>query len=188
MGTSPALMNFLIETTDLASVASQNSPENYEELVNQLYNRIHEYCYQQDPSDSAVVGLHCRIFQLGVLIYFHRAIFNSVPLVMATYVNELLGKVKSYQNLGGGYVAAWPVFVAAAEVYKQEHMALVHEWLDEGDRMGVANRRDIRALIQSIWDRRMAIYEQGHTEQSLGEIIVDWREITRQRNPNILIV
>ncbi|RFU32814.1 hypothetical protein B7463_g3490, partial [Scytalidium lignicola] len=187
-GASSGLLNCIMEITRLASDCSQMSSEDHRGAINQLYQRVKECSHPQEYSDKHIVKLHHRIFQLGAIIYFHRAIFNSPPRTIVPYIDELLRKVKDYQQLGVGYVTLWPVFVAAVEVYKQEHKVLVREWLHECDKMGAASRKDIRELIEAVWERRASIYERVSVEEEQGEIVLDWREVMKERQLDILLV
>jgi len=96
--------------------------------------------------------------------------------------------VKEYQQLGGGYVTLWPVFITAVEVYLPQHKLLVREWLNECETMGAASRKDIRELIEAVWRKRLEIRQHMGGEMEQGEIVVEWRGVMWEKQLDILLV
>lgn len=188
-GASPALMSCIIETTQLSSLISQRGGlSTHQTAISQLYQRLQACSYPKDSPGQYLVRLHHRIFQLGAIVYFHRSIWDSRPNALIPYIEELLQAVKEYQQLGGGYVTLWPVFITAVEVYLPQHKLLVREWLNECETMGAASRKDIRELIEAVWRKRLEIRQHMGGEMEQGEIVVEWRGVMWEKQLDILLV
>lgn len=65
--------------------------------------------------------------------------------------------MKRFRELSVGYVTLWPVFMAAVKAYQVEHQIAFREWLDDNDKKGAANRKNIWALIETVWSMRVSI-------------------------------
>jgi hypothetical protein len=187
-GANPALISCIIETTQLAAKVSQDGIDAHLEASQHLHQRL-EGCYSpQTYSNETLVRLHHRIFQIGAIIYFQRSVFHSLPLALNPYLDELLRLVKLYRELGSGYVTLWPVFIAAVEAYQETHQAGFRQWLDDCDKMGAASRKDIRDVVEGVWQKRASIAAEMSDPIDMGETRVDWREVMSERGLDILLV
>ena len=62
-------------------------------------------------------------------------------------------EVMQYQELGGGYITLWPIFIASVEAYREDHKMMVRKWLDVAEKIGSASRKDVRKVIESVWEK-----------------------------------
>lgn len=186
VGATPDLLQCIIDTTQLAFQISQDGIGSYREASNTLYQRLQTCSATQDSRKEGQVQLHRRIFQLGAIIYFHRSIFGSLPRDLVMSINELLWHLKRYRELGGGHVTLWPVFMAAVEGYQADHQAAFRQWLDDNNKMGAASRRDIRSLIEAVWNKRARIGETTGVDE--GHVTVDWSDVACEMGLDILLV
>ena len=186
-GATSELMWCIDETTRLASKIYQDGLRLHQQVVDEHYHRLLA-CSLPDSQGDLILQLHHQIFQLGAIIYFHRSVLDSPPHALAAFLDELLEHVKTYRGCGGGYVTVWPVFMAAVEAYQERHLEGFREWLSDCDKMGVANRKDIREVIESVWQRRQLIWQERGASTSLGNLTIDWRRVMGERGFEVLLV
>lgn len=186
-GATRALMSCISETTKLASDICYDGLQLHQEAIKSLHQRILA-CSVHTFQGQHILQLHHRIFQLGVIVYFHRSVLNSLPHNLLDLLEELLTHVKTYRDHMGGYVTLWPIFIAAVEAYKEHHQEGFREWLDNCDQMGAANRKDIRDVIENVWRKRLTMWQHRGAHMELGSITVDWREVMQERGCEVLLV
>ena len=167
-----------------STLSSPTFPVNsLNQTINNLLHRI-ENCVLE-PTDP-VVRAHHRIFLLGTLIYAHRRLLNPPPFALFPYLASLLDCVALYPTIGGGQIALWPVFMAAVEAYKEEHKDQVRKWMDRADLVGVPSRKDVRMLIEEIWNVREQTAENEGREEC--EIVIDWNSVMNRLGLDILLI
>ncbi|CZR60976.1 uncharacterized protein PAC_10872 [Phialocephala subalpina] len=188
-GADGILMNHLHDVNMLESRLrhGDGKVQQYREDVAGLYQRIQSYGLEASSSNQ-LVRLHHEIFRTGVLVHFHRRILNSLPHTLVPLLDNLLSSVEEYERLKGGYVTLWPVFIGAAEVFEEHQKLRVRAWLDTVDLMGAANRRDVRTVIEAVWNERSCQRNLLGRRVAEGEVIVDWREVMRDMGVEILLV
>ena len=147
------------------------------------YQQI-QNCHLQPTPNDTLVQLHHEIFKIGVLIHFHRRILNSPPHTLIPHLDVLFHSVATYQQLGGGYITLWPVFIGAAEVYLEEHKRSVRRWMNEAEMMGARSRGDVRELVEAVWQKRREI--AGDAGE--GDVVVDWRTVMSGMGMDVLLV
>lgn len=189
VGATSALMSCIVETTRLAREVFHDGLQSHEGAIKTLYQRL-LLCSLHYSQGDQNLQLHHRIFQLGAIVYFHRSVLNSLPHTLVAFLDELLRHVKTYRDSGTGYVTLWPVFITAIEAYEERHLVGFQEWLDDCDKMGVANRKDVREVIENVWQKRLIIWQHkdANRELPIGSIIVDWREVMAESGLEVLLV
>lgn len=85
-----------------------------------------------------------------------------------------------------GDFSLWPAFVAAVEAYTEEDMASAREWLERSVHFGLGNRFPVKRIIEEVWRRREDLHLQSTIEKGL--IIIDWRDVVRDLEVDILLV
>lgn len=188
-GADGILMNHLHDVNTLESKLRyrDSTVQQYREEIASLYRRIQNYRLEAS-SRNQVVRLHCEIFRTGILIHFHRRILKSPPYTLIQLLDNLLNSVEEYERLRGGYVTLWPVFIGAAEVFNEDQKRRVRAWLDTAELMGAANRRDIRIVIEAVWQERSLQRALFGGVVDEGEVVVDWREVMRSMGVEILLI
>ncbi|KUJ20681.1 uncharacterized protein LY89DRAFT_451784 [Mollisia scopiformis] len=186
-GAGPRLMRCIHDTTSLESKLWFKEPlvEKHETTIKELHRRIQQ-CQPEDPETNVLAKLHHEIFKIGALIHFHRRILNFHPRALLPYVTLMLDAIEQYLTLNGGYIALWPVFIGAVEVFEESHKSRVRTWLSRADLMGAANRKDVRLVIEAVWRERSRL--SCVDEKTEGETVVDWREVIRDLGIEILLV
>jgi hypothetical protein len=86
-------------------------------------------------------------------------------------IEKLLGDVGRYRCVGFGYVALWPVFMGAVEVYKVEPKRWVRARMDGDAMMGARNRGVVREVVEGMWRRRGEMSGGGGGEQCVKGIL-----------------
>ena len=186
-GATSALLSCIVDTTQLASKTWQDDLQLRQEAVDALYRRL-LLCSSQNSQDDPILQLHHQIFQIGAIVYFHRSVLNSPPHALVPFLDELLADVRAYRERGGGYVTLWPVFIAAVEAYEERHQEGFQDWLHDCDRMGAANRKDVREVIESVWRKRLVMWREMGTRMELGGIVVSWTEVMYESGLEVLLV
>ncbi|KAF8867366.1 hypothetical protein BDZ45DRAFT_795082 [Acephala macrosclerotiorum] len=188
-GADGILMNHLHDINALESRLRHRDGgvQQYQEEIADLYQRIQNYKLEASLPNQ-LVRLQYEIFRTGVLIHFHRRILSLKPYTLVPVLNDLLNSVEEYQRLKGGFVTLWPVFIGAAEVFEEDQKRRVRLWLDNADLMGAANRRDIRMIIETVWQERSRQRDFIGEGADEGEVMVDWREIMRNMGVEILLI
>lgn len=151
--------------------------------IKSLISRI-ENCVLE--TSDPVVGTHQKIFLLGTVIFAHRQLLNPPPFALFSHLSSLLDCVALFPTLGGGHIALWPVFMAAVEVYLPYHKNQVREWMDRADQIGVANRNDVRKLIEKVWATRKQIAKDEGAEEC--EIVLDWNVVMNDLGMDVLLI
>ena len=155
----------------------------WDSTIKSLISRI-ENCVIE--TSDPVVGTHQKIFLLGTVIFAHRQLLNPPPFALFSHLSSLLDCVALFPTLGGGHIALWPVFMAAVEVYLPEHKNQVRQWMDRADLIGVANRNDVRKLIENVWARRKQIADDEGADEC--EIALDWSTVMNDLGLDVLLV
>ncbi|TAQ84022.1 hypothetical protein B7494_g7656 [Chlorociboria aeruginascens] len=187
IGTTPELMACISDTASLAAVLIDLDFESRQNRVNTLFQRL-QSCYVSPTSGKAPTVLHFHIYKTGALIYFHRRIFNSTPKMLLPLISDFFVSLAEYRRLDEGRMTLWPIFVAAVEVYMDSHKLDVQVWLDSAEIMGAASRREVRRLIMAVWEIRQkrSVDSGGCLDE--GEIVVDWREVMKDKTWDVLLI
>lgn len=130
--------------------------------------------------------LHRRIFHNAAIIYLHRTIFDSKPLVLEEYVDRVLDDTIEFLNHHGGSVAPWPVFMAAVDAYTPSAQQKVSRWLEYSCGLGIQNRFAFKQIIEYVWaerENRSISYEMKP-----HQIIVDWKQIQKKLGIDVLLL
>lgn len=130
--------------------------------------------------------LHRRIFRNATIIYLHRTIFNSTPLVLEEYVNNVLDDTIAFLDLHGGSVSPWPVFMAAVEAYTTSAREKTSRWLDYSCGLGIQNRFAVKQIIEDVWAEREI--QAKSFEMNPNQIIVDWKQSQKRLGIDVLLL
>ena len=173
---------------------------------------------ESQPNEATVVAIlpqylaaiHNHIFSLGLLICLRRRTINPRPRQLLPYTTALFSAVALFMALSSGssksrYSVAGPtirpIFYAAVELFRLEDQHLVRAvWLDRIESTAIGNRTAIRAMIEKICEirrQRAELSTQGHEctpesarsdSEATGDIIIDWKSITKVFNEEFLLV
>ncbi|KEF60757.1 uncharacterized protein A1O9_02318 [Exophiala aquamarina CBS 119918] len=130
--------------------------------------------------------LHRRIFRNATIIYLHRTIFNSHPLMLEDYVDRVLDDTIAFLDHHGGSVAPWPVFMAAIDAYKGSAQTKVSRWLEYSCALGIHNRYAFKQIIEDVWAERENRASLSKIEPH--QIIVDWKQIQKKLGIDVLLL
>jgi len=86
--------------------------------------------------------------------------------------------------MGGRYITLWPVFIAAVEVYLEEHKWSARAWMDRADMMGVRSRGDVRELVEAVWSKR----KEEARDNGEGDMVVNWRAVMGKMGIDVLLL
>jgi len=154
-------------------------------MIDNLYQRLQNSQAPSTPNELMI--LHVKIFKTGTMIYFHRQILNATPKTLLPWTSDLLHSLAEYRKLGGGWVTLWPVFLEAVEVYQDSQKAAVRECLDSTEMMDARGRREVRKLVEAVWQRSVRREQLGNWFDE-GDIVVDWRHVMRDKGWDILLI
>ena len=208
VGASPGVLACLDRSVRLIADTALSTAEKHQhvaELTGQLASFTK--CLPLPPSpliptSHMIFDLHNHIFALGILIYLQRHTVNPPPHLLVAYTSSLFQAVHAFSQLSAQRsqrsdsnvsvsVTIWPVFIAAVECYRPEDLSLVTaSWLNGLEGSGIGNRRDIRRVVEGVWAeraKRLAL-QKVDEEISLGDVVVDWREVMESMNLDILLV
>ncbi|KAF4462713.1 hypothetical protein FALBO_10473 [Fusarium albosuccineum] len=129
---------------------------------------------------------HSRVVRNGMLIYLYRTLGNHSPSEVARYVSAVLEGVEHYRQAGGRNLTVWPVFQAAVEACTEADQAKARAWLADSLRLGIGNRYHIKKIVEQTWERRRLMADTLGLD--VGDVVLDWREIRREANLDILLV
>ncbi|KAI1610221.1 fungal-specific transcription factor domain-containing protein [Exophiala viscosa] len=138
------------------------------------------------PRARLLVKLHLQLFNKGVLIYLLRMVLRHPPAAVADYVGEVLTDAIVFLDMNGGEPSIWPVFVAAVEAYTPESQALADHFFDESKTRGTGTREEMRSVIRQVWADRERL--SAERQCSVGGIAIDWREVTKKMDVDILLL
>jgi hypothetical protein len=189
-GADQSLMRCIHDITSLESrlrTVGQHQDKRCREDTDELYQRI-EHCQLSSSETNVLIKLHHDIFKKGVLIHFLRRILNILPVTLIPYLESLLDAIEQYQELKGGCITLWPVFVGAVEVFEERQKGRVRSWLDTAEMVGAANRKDVRMVIEEVWKARSRLKGCLGEAVVVGDVRVDWREVMGEMGVDLLLV
>lgn len=127
-----------------------------------------------------------KAFILGCYIYFYRVIFNLPPQRLTSRVASAFQHVASFSDCNTGNFSLWPAFIAAVEAYTTTDITLAQKWLDHTLSFGLGSRLLVKRVVEEVWHRRRIIADATNVDQGL--VPVDWREVMRDLNIDVLLV
>jgi hypothetical protein len=136
--------------------------------------------------NSKMALYHLNAFIAATYIYLYQALFDVPPSHVRRYVEEVFHNIQAFFALGNGNFSLWPAFIAAAASCEPDDVAAAKEWLRSASNFGIGNRVKVQAAIEEIWRLREVI--SGQTNQDLGSIIVDWRDVMQKLGLDIPLV
>ncbi|KAJ3531351.1 hypothetical protein NM208_g8913 [Fusarium decemcellulare] len=129
---------------------------------------------------------HSRVVRNGMLIYLYRTLGNYSPSEVAWHVSAVFEGVEHYRQAGGRNLTVWPVFQAAVEACTEADQAKARAWLADSLRLGIGNRYHIKKIVEQTWARRRLVADTLGLD--MGDVVLDWREIRREANLDVLLV
>lgn len=167
-----------------------------EDIIRQLETPLDDdvevYIQQQKRNNAQVVPqarrqvkLHLQLFNGAVIIYLFCTVLQYPPSAVASYVSDVLTNVMAFVELHNSNVSIWPVFIAAAEAYTPESLALARRCNSFSGKFA-GNRKDIGLLLCEVWAERERLATVRHCD--LGEVSVKWRDVMKRLNLDILFL
>lgn len=129
---------------------------------------------------------HVRAFKVATVIYYHQKLDNGTPEQQAPYVSEVLRSLFTFVELCGGIYTLWPAFIAGVELYKETDQEAFLPLFDNVASIGMHNRSKAKEVITKVWHIRSSTARD--TGQSQGTIWVDWRQVMRDLEIDVLLV
>lgn len=193
LGTSSSVMETI---ADINTAAKQLEQDNEEDANTTISLRLHRTLlrYQRealemlDPGD--VKGnpqyLHLQAFQAATVIHYYQVCDEVTPRQLSRFVSAVLTCVTAFFQICGGSFTLWPVFVAAAEAYKDEDQIKFMTLLENVSSIGMRDLSNYTILLRQIWTVRglRAIVKN----QEIAETRVNWREVMRELEMDVLIL
>jgi len=139
-----------------------------------------------DTIHSALSKYQLNSFISATYIYLYRVIFDLPPMKLTQWVDSTLHDVIAFHSESDGNFSIWPAFIAAAEAYTDENMALVRRWLDQTTMFGIGSRKSVRKVVKEVWRRREVASQALGIDKGL--ISVDWREVMVDLGLEILLI
>ena len=155
-----------------------------------------------NPGNDAIVftpnGLECissqrdvpyhqlRAFISATYIYFYRIIFDMPPCALTAYVSSTFEHVASFSGKYAGNFSLWPAFIAATEASTDNDMHLARDWLQDALSFGLGSRVHVQTVLEELWHRRECIAQELGVDK--GSVSVDWREIMRDLQVDVLLI
>lgn len=136
--------------------------------------------------ESSEAQAQTNAFVQATYIYLYRTFLDVPPRSVQTYVSKTLREVSTFFSSSKGNFSIWPAFIAAAEAYTEEDMAIAINWLNWMTNFGLGNRESLKAVLEEIWRRRDACSQQSGLDR--GMIIIDWRKVMHELNCDVLII
>ncbi|KIV87118.1 hypothetical protein PV11_02686 [Exophiala sideris] len=127
-----------------------------------------------------------RAFILATNIYFYRVIFDLPPCSLTAYVSSTFEHVASFSGKYAGNFSLWPAFIAATEAYTEIDMHLARDWLEHALSFGLGSRVHVQTVLEELWHRRECISQELGVDK--GSVSVDWRQIMRDLQVDVLLV
>lgn len=203
MGASVSVMECISEINRLSKI--RNSQEKYStakpialclvRMLSASSNLAKGTLSDDEMDDTAAIATdalrkeheaHIRAFKTATLIYYYQTCDEVIPRDMAPYVAEVLESLATYRACRGGNPTLWPAFVAGAEVYTARGKSMVTELFESTFKMGMMNRVKMLALLKRVWQIRDSTALT--TGQNPDAIRVDWREVMRDMDIDILLL
>jgi hypothetical protein len=139
-----------------------------------------------DSSETRAMRLHLRAFKSATTIYYHRSLENLAPRKLVSYVFDVLDCLSKFVEICGGNYTLWPAFIASVEVFDEEVKHRFRALFATTSRMGMRNRTKVLDIVERVWEIRAQ--QATETGQQLGDTSVDWREVKRGLQMDVLII
>lgn len=130
--------------------------------------------------------LHLRAFEVATVIYHHQIFETSTPEQLAPYVHAVLYYITRFLEICGGNYTLWPVVIAGVEAYNDHEMKLFSTLFENAQSVGMRNRFKAKQLMEEVWAVRSSIATE--TGQNPGNVRVNWRQVMRQLDIDVLLV
>lgn len=141
---------------------------------------------QPSPEVHDLARYQLNAFIYATYIYLYRSLAEAPPKRVAAYVSMTFREISAFYAQSSGNFSLWPAFIAAVEAYTEEDMASAREWLERSVHFGLGNRLPVKRIIEEVWQRREDLHLENTIEKGL--IIVDWRDVVRDLDVDILLV
>jgi hypothetical protein len=162
------------------------------QLQTPLKDEVEIYMKQQEPNNLMVlprtrqlVNLHLHIFNGAVMIYLLCMVLQYPPSAVASHVSEVLINTMAFVDMHGNNVSIWPVFIAMVEAYTSESLELANQYLISCDAFG-GNRKDMARVVRQVWADREELATIRQCD--LGEVCVNWRDVMKRLDLDILLL
>lgn len=208
LGGTPHMLKAIYQTRLLEAQINARDAEGLPELDDDMYSRVGQilqllYVPLHDKLETYVshrelngitvlprlrtlARIHLGLFNNAVMIYLFCLVLRCPPSTMAEEVHQVLADAASFIDLHDGTVSIWPVFVAAAEAYTPDSQALANRCLGVFKDGGAGNRRDVQRVVHQVWSDRERIALERQCDP--GEVSLDWREVMKMLNADILLL
>jgi hypothetical protein len=137
-------------------------------------------------SDSALSKYQLNSFISATYIYLHRILFDLPSVKLVQWVDSTLRDVIAFHSESDSNFSIRPAFIAAAEAYTYENMALARRWLHRTTKFGIGSRQPVCKVVEEVWRRREVASQELGIDSGL--ISVDWREVMADLDLEILLI
>lgn len=138
------------------------------------------------PGETIEATHQKHAFIQATYIYLYRSLLEVPPEAVKSYVKMTFTHVFAFFAASEGNFSIWPAFIAAVETFREDDMASARQWLDSAVSFGIGSRESMRRVVEEVWHRRNVIAEASGL--SPGLIAVDWREVMKDLDLDILLV
>lgn len=193
LGTSSSVMETI---ADINTAAKQLERDDVDDAKATISLRLHRKllrCQREalemtdlDDVKGMPQHLHLQAFQAATVIYYYQVCDEVTPRQLSRFVSTVLSCVTAFFQICGGSFTLWPVFIAAAETYKAEDQVKVMTLLENMASVGMRNISNYTILLRQIWTVRglRAVVK----DQEVADTRVDWREVMRELEMDVLIL
>jgi hypothetical protein len=130
--------------------------------------------------------LHLRAFKIATTIYYHRLSDSVAPRELAPYVSEVSNCLSKFVEICGGNYTLWPAFIASVEAFEEDVKYKFRKLFETTWKMGMGNRPKVIDIVERVWEIRA--HRAAETRQQLGDVSVDWREVKRELQTDVLLL
>lgn len=127
-----------------------------------------------------------KAFIYASYIYLYRTVLDVPPRNVKSYVSETFRHVDAFFSKSDGNFSIWPAFIAAVEAYTIEDMASARRWLNRSTSFGMGNRESVCKVVHEVW--RIRSERSTSMAMNAGIVAVDWREVMRETDCDVLLV
>jgi hypothetical protein len=198
IGATGTLMNCIADIRRLAyelqtGISDQSIDDGAHDILvrlDQCHESLINNVFSESDSEASKNGkmalYHLNAFIAATYIYLYETLFDLPPNQVKEYVARVFYNIQAFFALGDGNFSLWPAFIAATAAYDPADMKAAKTWLRSASQVGIGNRVKVRAVIEEVW--RVRETSSVDTGQGVGHIKVDWRDVMRKLDLDILLV
>ncbi|KAI0141921.1 fungal-specific transcription factor domain-containing protein [Xylariaceae sp. FL1272] len=187
IGASPEILDCISTISQLRSKSDSTGADDVLEDVLSRLNTCRKHAIEDNAREDATsVRAQSNSFIHATYIYLYRTVLDVPPKAVRMHVSKTLKEVLAFFAHGQGNFSIWPAFIAAAEAYTVEDMAMAGTWLDWATSFGIGSRVQMRQVVEEVWRRRESLVLLSGLQP--GMITIDWRELMHELGFDILLI